>query len=705
MTTTKMIPSGKSWLARFVPLAIVGMLLGPIPFLLNPGLFWDDWVWKYTDPAEHIRIGRELGVWWAGYLSQAINGSDQTALISRLIAFVGWTAAAAGFAISFWARQYVPRREAFFLFLAVCVCHVAVIRFVESMAMANTYIASFWIGCALLACRGDRPGWRIASMVFFVFSFHLNSMLVMYGLVLVVLFLDMMPSSPAFERARREQVTAQLPGTAVIAELLTRARAVPGLVVEFLRKNFGFVSLPLVFIILIKIPSLVLTIFFTTKTHLYSDYNSVRPWMIFGAIPGTLLLAQELSLQYLGMLNSLRPQIFIALLAFYAVLLAILPKASEVQSAKNALLMVGVGAILVVFGIFPYVLVSKPPKLGDFYESRHILVAVPGIVLIWLSLFALIPALAPAKLFRLGRLIQVSLVACLLSAGTSSMILQGVDLFKDWMQQEAIEGFLRSNQREFSEFKTVVFDEAAGFRIGSRYIWNYEYTGALLAVFGGKERFGVSIQEYYSLPPNVSLLSLKDFRERYNIRDYDFSAPHLYLRVEDVPFRPRSLDLVTVAWKYWSSQDYGQKIGEYFRFVTAREFTEADQRIAEMRPVVSALIAAKRKVGYYPTFAYLNSGAEMLPQHAIGDHLLYSELNGIRQLGISFPRPRSDLSSGQSMPGQSTEPSFLYLSDGIDFKFLYVNAKDLPYAKQAYGSMVDLKRNGYGFWTGAAVNW
>jgi len=40
--------------------------------------------------------------------------------------------------------------------------------------MANAYIGSFWVGCAILVCKGEHPGWRIASMVFFLFSFHLN---------------------------------------------------------------------------------------------------------------------------------------------------------------------------------------------------------------------------------------------------------------------------------------------------------------------------------------------------------------------------------------------------------------------------------------------------------------------------------------------------------------------------------------------------
>lgn len=695
------------WSFRLLPLLFLAVLLGPIPFILNPGLFWDDWVWKYTDPAEHIRIGRQLGIWWAGYLSQLINGSEQTALISRLIAFVGWIAGAGGFSATLFALRVLPARETLFVFLAICSCHLAVIRFVESMAMANAYIGSFWVACAILAHNPARRSWRIVSMSFFLFSFHLNSMLFLYGLPLAALLYR------HWRQTEAVRPPSQAPSVSIWRNSsLQRAAflgALPKLITSFAIRNAGFLSLPFVFILLIKVPSLVLSVFFTDTSRIYSNYNAIDPTAAFSALLGSVKLAKELIFQYLGSLTTMRPVFFIGLLILFSAAMAVLPRSNIAPSRTKCLSLIAAGAVLVVAGIYPYVLVDKPPKPFDFYESRHILVAVPGLVLIWISLIALIPAFAPAKLLPAARWIQSIIVACLLSASTCSLLLQGFDLFKDWMQHDATAQFLRRNRDSFAQYKTFVFDDAGGYRIGNRYIWNYEYTGGLIEVFGGKDRFGLSVQEYSTLPPDVPLLRFKNFRERYNIKDYEFTDPHLFVRIEAKPWRLRIWDTIVVAWIYWTSGTHAEKIADAFTFQVAPEFTEADQRIAEMRPIVSALIKAKRAGGSYPNF--WKDGAERKPAMILGEGRIYREINGVRQLGFTLPDQTSLTACADEYRTTAQEeicraaPRYVYFSDGIDFKLLYVNAKDLPYARQAHGSMIDEKHKGYGIWTSAAAGW
>ena len=49
---------------RSLPLLILAALAGTWLIILNPGMYWDDWVWVFQPPEAHLEVGRELGVWW-----------------------------------------------------------------------------------------------------------------------------------------------------------------------------------------------------------------------------------------------------------------------------------------------------------------------------------------------------------------------------------------------------------------------------------------------------------------------------------------------------------------------------------------------------------------------------------------------------------------------------------------------------------------
>lgn len=715
MTSSPWDSKERFWSIRLLPVSLACIFIGAAPFLLNPGLFWDDWLWKYTDADEHVRIGRQLGVWWAGYLSQAINGSAHTVLICRAIAFMGWILSAVGFSVTLYLRGLVARREAFFVFLAICVCHVAPIRYVESMAMANVYIGSFWIGCAILFWKGRRPIWLAISIVLFLFSFHLNSMVLIFALVVAVRFFDSVPPGMLDHNPEIASVDHgyRLPQflVACAAKLACFWRVGPKLLLSFLRKDYALVLTPVLFVLLIKVPSVVLARVLDHGQNLYGSYNTFSPASLFSAFWWSLLLVPTLVRQYLSTLSILRPVFYLSLFSVFAVLLAILPRSLGQPNYRTVLKALAVGIILVFAGVYPYVLVGKTPVPSDFYESRHFIAAAPGVVLVWLSLFTLIPAMAPAKILWIGRGFQLFLVAGLLSAGTSSMLLQGLDLFRDWMQQEATSDFLRRNKNTLSDYHTVIFDDASSYRIGNRYIWNYEYTGSLVALYSAKDRFGISIHEYSSLPPDAPLLKLNYLRKRYNIKDYEFLDPHLYLRIEDSPYTITPRDALVVGWKYWVSADYHGDLQRYFLFTTAGEYTEADQIIAQMRIAVSKLISARRANGYYPAWGQaLASHGGGMARRPLGQNGVYEEVNAIQDIGVRFKNLAispicADEANVVRNPVCARVPKFTYLSDGVDFKLVFENAKDLPYAKQAFGSMIDESRAGYGFWTWAAAGW
>lgn len=48
---------------------------------------------------------------------------------------------------------------------------------------------------------------------------------------------------------------------------------------------------------------------------------------------------------------------------------------------------------------------------------------------------------------------------------------------------------------------------------------------------------------------------------------------------------------------------------------------------------------------------------------------------------------------------------FLYMSDGVDYKLVYIKPVDLSFAQHAYSELMDPARAAYGFWTRGATRW
>lgn len=140
---------------RYFPLLAFSLLAGSFVIVGNPGLFWDDWVWIYQDPAENLRIGNELGIWWAGHLSNAIYATKNPVLLLKIVTLLACLIAAVAASYTLWKCNIIDITEAVLLTALLVSSHVAIVRFLNSVTMYNVYIASFWIGCALLYQRSS----------------------------------------------------------------------------------------------------------------------------------------------------------------------------------------------------------------------------------------------------------------------------------------------------------------------------------------------------------------------------------------------------------------------------------------------------------------------------------------------------------------------------------------------------------------------
>lgn len=677
---------------RCLPITILAVFGSTALVVSNPGYFWDDWVWIFHDSAENIQIGKELGVWWGGYLTTFINGLPSPSIAMRITALVAWIVTGATVAILLHRHTRVTRIQAFQFFLIYCATHVAMIRFLTSVALYNVYIAAFWLGAAALLASRRSVFMRWIALILLFFSFYLNSLILPYGLLVAILALAEVRSSITIPKdlidARGwDKLTRLVPAA---HKLFVQANAP---LRKFAHSNLSLLALPIVFVLVKKLT--------TVKSLLYGSYNAVDTHLLLSSIGTSFKLVRPVLRDFFATtLHSVPPALLLVSTLACFVLLRLLPRDAARTPWRDTFLHLALGLLFFAAATYPYVLVDKSPELMSFYDARNILPAVAALDLI---LVALINALdrAFAHVIVLRRYGRDLLLGFVLATSISGGVLTGINLWHDWLRQVVTISYLREHRDELRDYRTFVFDDKSTFsRIGDRQIWNYEYTGNLIRAFGGRDRFGVSVMEYVKWPKNVQLLTNKVLRRRFNIRDYDFRMPHVIVTIKDgvVPMKP--LRVLALSYAYLrGNDDWRGELGQFFTLSTAQELTEADQRVSDMFDIAAALAAYRRDHGCYPT----RTGTPCeTPRHALFDNGNVQPLPIVGDIPGLFP---TYVARPEQMRVRFGEPNFLYFSDGTDYKLVYAHASDMPYARQSHPTLIDPKNLGYGVWTSGARDW
>lgn len=719
--------------ARGLPLLLFALLAGSAITVANPGLFWDDWVWIHQEPSEHIRISRELGIWWAGNLSNAIYATKDPVLLLRVVSLVAWGIAAAAMAYTLWVNRWLRGIEAVLLTALLLSAHVPIVRFVTSVAMYNVYIASFWLGCAVLSAAPRNIIARVAAAAFFFFSFHLNSMLVMYGMVLLWLFAP--HARAAFVKALEnapEKAASPWRSRAGLAGRFSLAHQAAGPAIgNMLKSDWLFAALPFVFYAVIKLPSLALSTVFASQQRIYSDYNNVqieRLVLELGTLPRVFV--GNIARYFILAAASVPPRVMLLTIGAGALLACLLPSRGPMPGVRNSVLLMLAGFCVFSFGVYPYLIVRKPPVLFDFYEARNIMPALGGLLLTVLGAANLCTVAAEKVIGRWALLARNAALGGIIGYGAAGQFVFGTDLAKDWLRQAAIENYFQANKQMLDRYGTFLFiDQTTGYRIANRQIWNYEYTGNLVNVFGAKTKLGISLSEYEGWPRQVPLLSDPVFRHRYNLSEHDPKQPQALIEINNSPSYPFIGDVLRALRDYWRGKPVGELAARYFVFSASEQLIEADVNVPLLRAMVASLEMFKTETGVYPY-------TTQLPPSIGAQRLLATRLPGERRVPAYFnempwsssrhgftcaneavlapyevTRPELGLTS-PSVPLCKKSPrcflvgcGFLFMSDGIDYKLVFINPVDRHYVQQAFGDLMDPVRNGYGFWTPGAAKW
>lgn len=687
-------------LPLYVAAASIILLAGPFLTVINPGLFWDDWVWYFKSPDELLRIGRELGTWWGGYASAAVYSVPNPTLLLRLLALVCWIGAAAGTAFTLHRLNILSRQNAIFLFLLIGATHAGMVRFVNSVAFYNLYIAAFWAACSLILIGRRSWAYRAPALLLFFLAFHLNSLIALYGAVLLWLFWKTIPSAPPGWWKPANLYPVEFLFVRRYRALVVRSwfRATFPHVKTFLRREAAFILLPFVFLLIVRL---------TRQTsELYDSYNVIKTDVIFTSVAKAILGVFTQPFDYFVTSWSTYSDRHLPwILAGVLAIIFVLPKRDEIPRWREVFRNLVAAVALIFLGILPYYTVSKPPYMYDFYESRHVLTAIPGIALLQIAMLQCVTKLLLRFGSRTAFIARNALLALSLALSINYAVMAGHALLKDWIWQEATMSFVKKNRGKLENYGTFLFaDKSSGMHINNRRLLNYEYTGMLLKVFGKQRHLGVGLAEYTEWSTGLRLLRVPYMRQRFNIREYNPRNPHIIMTLSNTKHYPYLSRTVKFAAKYWLGRLGNDDALPFVNVELSNEYREADARLKRLNRIVQALDAYKKAKGTYPlnmaTAAPAASPFGPLASQTLSLSTRFSSEQWKNQLAPKYIERKS-----LSARCEVAQCGYVYISDGIDYKLIYNNAQDMPYARQAYPSRVDPMRLGYGYWTPQAKGW
>lgn len=667
-----------------LPLVIFLLFFACYFSLSNPGYFWDDWVWIFKGKDEAIRIGRELGIWWGGYATYAINMLPHPALFIRWFVLVFWLATSYFVAKFLVSEGWMEEPLAFILALLHAITPVALVRYQTSVAFYCFYLACFWFGVIVYTrFRGSCCKWL--SLPLFFFSFYLNSLLVIYCLLIVYIFIRYQLGTryvvcswrDAARLIRNERKALQ---TVFWQELLV-----------FFRSHKVFFLLP-VFFYAVKSAT-------TLHSQMYADYNVIQfsdlVLNFFQILPYFFKSVHDV-LAVAIFNSSLKGFLIAGAISYILIFRAFRGQELFVPEVAKAGIMIFASLVLGFFSILPYVLVGKPPILSSYYESRHILPAMPALLLFILGGVNL--SLAYINQGVLRKHLGYFMVSVLLSLFSMASMFIGADVWKDWLRQDAIISYVKNQKEAFADVGTFIFvDSTSGYRIGGRQIWNYEYTGNVITAKGGRSSLGVDSNEYRAWGNNEFLLYDDFYRERYNIPQYDFTAKHVFINIRNGSYHPSLGIVFAITVHNIMGRPWSPSKGSLFDINYREESRVFPSVMVKLRSLVQKIELYRKEHGRYP-LSY--------PHAQPGSFSLKSD-GSISPIALSYT-DIIGMKSNEVIPGIDffpMEPGFFYLSDGVDYKLIYKGAPDYDYAKIAIPKNADIKNRGYGFWTDGAKKW
>ncbi len=403
----------------------VGILSSP------DAVFWDDWLLFQTNPDDIVETFRQAGSIgaWPAYLHLAVLNVGMW--LYKLLTFIFMLGAGIMLYLTLGRMPFVPALVRFvtatlFLVLPFNIARISAIMLPYSLCYFLFFAAWFLMGKH-----------RKTSLLLFVLSFNINSLLVFYVLPFLELIssLDRIPFKSLLKRVSKYWAFLLAP--------------------------------PLYFFIKRK---------FFPATGLYSDYKT--DFALDNLMP--VLTDQLNDLSNL----EINYAIFLATLPVCFFLLTRAPGMTATQrSPRLAACFIATGFGIILLGGFPYWILDLVPTVYEWSSRHQLLFPLGASVLLAGGTMAL-----PEKL-------MLPTITVLVAASASFFISNYLDFALDWKKQQAIAEFLVADEN-VQKVELIVFnDKSRDLNAIKRTYRFYEWNGLLNFHGENQKRLGINLDQ------------------------------------------------------------------------------------------------------------------------------------------------------------------------------------------------------------------
>lgn len=456
------------------------------------GIYWDDWVIYNVDRVTILSLFEMAGSKLFGYIHGYILPVGNGVLVYRVLVFMLYFVTGVLFYIILKDHIFKKDSSAFFvaliyLTLPVNSAKIALINFPATL-LYFVFVSAFYLLSVSLK-RDLSIVLRLFILSLFFISFHLNSLLVFYALVLLYIIYSTYMSLDASDNASLILKTVKV----------------------FILSYSDYIILPLVFY-LYKVKYL-------AQYGLYANYNIIK--FDFAAILD--LIVDSVSSSFYDVmllsLSSAVKHIFLLLFIFSIIFYVIKNKYIHLQKYSVYIIYFLSGLFFFLLSVFPYAVVNKLPQLSG-WESRHQILMPLGISFVIYS--------AIMFFFGSSKYVKTLVITFLITTFTMQNISNGYYYLKDWYYQVSLEENFKSSRLVNNHTTFVINVELSNSLANNRNFRFYELNGLLKKSFGHDGKL-----------MTLESGDIQKYKKYKKYKQYNFSSwvegEPVYLRVFDEP--------------------------------------------------------------------------------------------------------------------------------------------------------------------------
>ncbi len=319
-------------------------------YLLNGGLFWDDWCLYNQFPATRIHLFKDSGffLYWPAYLHNILLSVSFGVYLERFLIFVSFLFAGIFIYCILDKIKYIDERSRFFLVIIFMLFPANFSRIPICSIHYSLCFGMFFLGIWLVSIYLSSKNWilRVISLLCFIIAFSTNSFCFYYIILFFYIFY-----------IEKDTVTNFM---------------------AFVKKGFSYTD----FIILPVIFWIVKDLFFQTSGLYKGNYNLITMNnVILFPIKSIQVLFQSFINIIINPFVSLKIIVILSIILAFVLMFIInrINYLKEYKSQRENLSLIIIGLLIFLAGIFPYIAVGKWPDDYLGFSSRHQLLITLGL--------------------------------------------------------------------------------------------------------------------------------------------------------------------------------------------------------------------------------------------------------------------------------------------------------------------------------------